>query len=396
MSGDDLDKTHARMEQRKADSGARPRPTAQTPGGGVRNPGSGESPRPRPPVPTPGSGARPRPAAPTPGSGARQYPSPGSGARPMPRANQGSGARPFPSANQGSGARAFPSGSQGSGARPRPAPPSNLPHIGDDEHASALPASVSRSQAMVTDDRSRLMVTDDRSRMMMRNDRSRAIARAATSVARRNNFDVWQELVATSREAADVIESVTPVAAANDLDAMRPVLGPETLDALHSRLRETLARLTGQLSHQLTTAEIKEVLFILAIVFDEKVQRRLAPDEEHQWPLLQRALLDVHDGGDLFYDFIDDRLQRVDASPLMFELCYFCLSDGFVGRHNRNKQKIEDYKRKLSMRVAGTAPSGPEEMTTAWQPPVTGGPLRFYLATAAFVLLLPLALLWLW
>jgi len=234
------------------------------------------------------------------------------------------------------------------------------------------------------------------SRMVVSNDRSRAIARAATSVARRNDFEVWQELVATSREAADVIESVTPVAAANDLDALRAALGPEALDALHGRLRETLARLTAQLSHQLTTAEIKEVLFILAIVIDEKVQRRLAADEEHKWPLLQRALLDVHDGGDLFYDFVDDRLQRVDASPLMFELCYFCLSEGFVGRHNRNKQKIEDYKRRLAQRVAGTVSTGPEEQTTAWQPPVTAGPLRFYLATAAFVLLLPLALLWLW
>jgi type IV/VI secretion system ImpK/VasF family protein len=257
-----------------------------------------------------------------------------------------------------------------------------------------MPAS-DRSR-MPASDRSRMIVNNDPSRVIIRSDRSRAIARPATSVQRRSDFEVWQELVAVSREAADVIESVTPVAAANDLDAMRVALGPETLDALHARLRETLARLTAQLSHQLTTAEIKEVLFILAIVIDEKVQRRLAPDEEHKWPLLQRALLDVHDGGDLFYDFIDDRLQRVDASPLMFELCYFCLSDGFVGRHNRNKQKIEDYKRKLAQRVAGVVATGPEEQTTAWAPPATGGPLRFYLATAAFVLLLPLALLWLW
>jgi type VI protein secretion system component VasF len=213
----------------------------------------------------------------------------------------------------------------------------------------------------------------------------------------RSRFAVWQALVAMMREADEVIDETTRPAAARDLEAStRAVLGAEALEALHARLRDVLARLTARLSHRLSAAAIKEVLFVLSIVLDEKIQRRLAPADEPAWPLLQRALFEVHDGGDLFYELIDDRLGRVDASPLVFELCYFCLDDGFVGRHNRAPRNLEAYKRKLAARIAGPARPAHDEKTTAWQLPDTRGPLRLYLATAAFALVWPLALWWWW
>ncbi|HZS39321.1 MAG TPA: DotU family type IV/VI secretion system protein [Polyangia bacterium] len=213
----------------------------------------------------------------------------------------------------------------------------------------------------------------------------------------RSKLAVWQALVAAMREAADVIDGATTVAAARDLDvSTRAVLGPEALAALHARARELLARLTARLSHHLTSAEIKEVLFVLGIVLDEKIQRRLAPAEEHKWPLLQRSLFGVHDGGDLFYDLIDDRLRRVDASPLLFELCYFCLDDGFVGRHNRDPQKLASYRRKLAARIGGAVKPAHDEKTTAWQLPDTRGPARLYLLTGAFALAWTLACWCLW
>jgi type VI secretion system protein ImpK len=209
---------------------------------------------------------------------------------------------------------------------------------------------------------------------------------------------VWQDLVASHREALEILAAAAPDAAASDLDAMRPMLGGDGMDALHAQLRQTLARLAAKLGPTLHNGDIKQLLFILAIDLDEKVQRRLTPEEAPRWPLLQRALFDVHDGGDLFYDLIDDRLARVDTPELIFEVCFFCLSDGFVGRHSRNKPMIEEYKRKLAARISRPAGNESETRTTAFMPPVktTRMALRSYAYAAGALVLVPLVLLLLW
>jgi type VI protein secretion system component VasF len=206
-------------------------------------------------------------------------------------------------------------------------------------------------------------------------------------------FELWRALSATTRDAEDAIDRATGVSAARDLDAAsRAVLGTDALEALHKRMRDLLARLSATLP----AAEKRDLLFVLAIHLDEKIQRRLTRSEEPNWPLLQRALFEVHDGGELFYELVGERLRQVDASPLLLELCYFCLADGFVGRHSRNPQKIDLCKRKLAARICGAAAPPREERTTAWVLPKTRGPLRLYLATGAFAVVWPLLLLWLW
>src|SRR5262249_19504163 len=109
------------------------------------------------------------------------------------------------------------------------------------------------------------------------------------------NLDVWQDLVASQREAVEIIASAAPEAAATDREAMRVVVGDDAMEALHAELRQVLARLAAKLGRALDNGDIKQLIFILAIALDERVQRRLAPDEAPRWPLLQRALFDVHD-----------------------------------------------------------------------------------------------------
>ena len=213
------------------------------------------------------------------------------------------------------------------------------------------------------------------------------------------NLQVWQELVASHREMSELLAATTPEAAAGDLD-MRPLIGNDAMETLHGQLRQTLARASAKLGSLLESNDLKQILFILAIFVDEKVQRRLAPEEAPKWPLLQRALFDVHDGGDMFYDLIDDRMARMDSPELqlVFEVCYFCLSDGFVGRHSRNKPMIEEYKRKLSSRIARPIAHDNEDRTMAYMPPVHAAriPSRYYLYSIGALLLLPFLLLLAW
>ena len=212
------------------------------------------------------------------------------------------------------------------------------------------------------------------------------------------NLNVWQELVASHREISELITVTMPEAAAGDLDAMRPLLGNAAMETLHGQLRQTLARASAKLGPLLDSGELQQILFVLAIAVDEKVQRRLAPEEAPRWPLLQRALFDVHDGGDLFYDLIDDCLARNDTPYLVFEVCYFCLSDGFVGRHSRNRPMIEEYKRKIAGRFPRSHSSETSYFTMAYMPApdAARAPRRHYLYAAGALLVLPLVLLLVW
>jgi type VI protein secretion system component VasF len=212
------------------------------------------------------------------------------------------------------------------------------------------------------------------------------------------NLKVWQELVVSHREMSELIAATMPEAAAGDLDGMRPLLGNDAMETLHGQLRQTVARAAAKLAPLVESAELQQILFILAIAVDEKVQRRLAPEEAPRWPLLQRALFDVHDGGDLFYDLIDDCLARNDTPYLVFEICYFCLSDGFVGRHSRNRPMIEEYKRKIAGRFPRSHSTETNYFTTAYMPTpdAVRFPLRYYLYSAGALLLLPLVLLLVW
>lgn len=213
------------------------------------------------------------------------------------------------------------------------------------------------------------------------------------------NLKVWQELVASHREMSELIAAAMPEAAAGDLDGMRPLLGNDAMETLHGQLRQTVARVAAKLAPLVESGELQQILFILAIAVDEKVQRRLAPEEAPKWPLLQRALFDVHDGGDLFYDLIDDCLGRNDTPYLLFEVCYFCLSDGFVGRHSRNRPMIEEYKRKIASRFPRSHGSETGYFTTAYMPTPADAarfPRRYYLYSAGALLLLPFVLLLVW
>ncbi len=217
------------------------------------------------------------------------------------------------------------------------------------------------------------------------------------------NLHVWQELVASHRETSALISAVTPEAAASDLEGLRPLLASHDMESLHGQLRQALARASAKLGTLLGANELKQILFLLAIAIDEKVQRRLAPEEAPKWPLLQRALFDVHDGGDLFYDMIDDLFPRSDTPELVFEVCCFCLSDGFIGRFGRNRQQLEDYKQKVASRI--TRPMGSSTASGYFTSTylASGGPVarrRDYLysvgALLLLLILLPLLLLVVW
>ncbi|RME71447.1 MAG: hypothetical protein D6776_10200 [Planctomycetota bacterium] len=161
----------------------------------------------------------------------------------------------------------------------------------------------------------------------------------------------------------------------------------QQLVRLRSELRARLERLRTALAEQLTEREIYLALFPIVLYLDEQVQRRLLGDGQTPWPPLQKELYQIDEGGEMFYQVLDDLLRKPSTLPFIYELYYFCLSDGFRGRYADNPSKINEYKTRLADRIPRPRPErppAPAPVQPVWYERV---PLRHYAAAALVVLL---------
>ncbi len=116
---------------------------------------------------------------------------------------------------------------------------------------------------------------------------------------------------------------------------------------LRSRLRDQLEDLKAVITALYSERDAYFVLFPLAAHCDEIVKMLILDAQHLDWPPLQQELYQVADAGDLFYELLDSALSKPDTLPLVYEVYYFCLQDGFCGRYSVNPKRVEDYLHKL-------------------------------------------------
>jgi type IV/VI secretion system ImpK/VasF family protein len=121
----------------------------------------------------------------------------------------------------------------------------------------------------------------------------------------------------------------------------------EGLVEVRIAIRAKLDVLKAALAAHLTERETYLVLFPIVVRFDEMVQNRFLTGTQGNWPPLQKELFQIDNGGEVFYDTLDDLLRKADTLPFVYEVYYFCLSDGFKGKYIDNLTKINEYKTKL-------------------------------------------------
>jgi hypothetical protein len=165
---------------------------------------------------------------------------------------------------------------------------------------------------------------------------------------------LWHTIVSACGEVRNMLDgkplAVTPEAQANEATIIVSH-SVSVKGSLRSEIRAKLDELRGELAKVLSEREVYFVLFPLTIHYDELVLRRLPPNEQTAWPLLQSERFGINDGGDKFYSFADERLANPDTPPLVFEVLYFCLSDGFIGRYANDSARIAGYKSNLASRI---------------------------------------------
>lgn len=162
--------------------------------------------------------------------------------------------------------------------------------------------------------------------------------------------------------------------------------------AIRAQLRKQLSWLKGRLAEELTEREVYNSLFPIVIYTDELVHVA-TEGASTMWEPLQGELYDVDNGGEVFFSSIDTLLHKDDTHPLIFEIYFFCLHDGFVGQYHGQPGRVLEYCRRLAEHIPVRSPvrEGFEDGPAA---PVRllPFPVRGYLMSAAAVLALWLGL----
>ncbi|MEM9458694.1 MAG: DotU family type IV/VI secretion system protein [Myxococcota bacterium] len=136
------------------------------------------------------------------------------------------------------------------------------------------------------------------------------------------------------------------------------------LQDLHQWVVGRLETLRQQLAHEQGR---EQAMLALIYYFDERIMTQLPEYLRMAWPLLQIEHTGQRIGGDLFYQDIDD-LRRDPSTPsFVFEVYYFCLSNGFIGRYANEPASIERYEQWLqeSITLAEVPPDSADSADTA-------------------------------
>lgn len=148
---------------------------------------------------------------------------------------------------------------------------------------------------------------------------------------------------------------VTMLAGANPIARGLPpaTVSPELLVRLRTDLLARFEQLEDRLSKDLSESEVGQMIFPLVLLCDEMVMVRLPKEQHTLWHLLQTELFRINYGGDVFYEFTDEQLEKSDTEIAVFETLYYCLQSGFVGRFGFDAGKVQRYRNLLSERILG-------------------------------------------
>jgi len=155
------------------------------------------------------------------------------------------------------------------------------------------------------------------------------------------NHDLWQMIVTLNNflsplRAADTQSSVVTV------DLMQ----------LRSKIRDQLVDLRTAITEHYSERDAYYVLFPLIAHCDEVIKKMNLGSEQPHWPPLQQEFYQVDDAGDLFYELLDNALSKPETLGLVYEVYYFCLSDGFCGRYSGNPDMAASYLQKLRKHIS--------------------------------------------
>lgn len=210
----------------------------------------------------------------------------------------------------------------------------------------------------------------------------------------KSSFAEGRRYAGGEAEAESPVEQRYPraVELAKDLAFREAHANGADLVKVRDGMRNLLDALRKELSRTLTEHAVYSILVPIVIYADE-MARTITRSSAQSWEPLQSETFNIENGGEFFYWTIDERLRQQETLPLVFEVFYFCLNDGFVGMFADDPYRIEEYKDKLRKRIPTKATGAPPRKNRV-TPRIVKLPWQYYAAAAALTLVVYAVLRW--
>ncbi|MFO0660547.1 MAG: DotU family type IV/VI secretion system protein [Polyangiaceae bacterium] len=160
--------------------------------------------------------------------------------------------------------------------------------------------------------------------------------------------------------------------------------GPD-LVILRAQVRKRLVWLKSKFAEVFSDHDVYYALFPIVVHFDEFIQVSTR-GEAARWEPIQGELYDIDNGGELFFTILQDRLRQQETHPMVLEIFYYRLVDGFAGAYEHDPKKIEEYRDRLVERIILKPVEAPEKTTGGANVELVRFPWQYYAIAAAVVI----------
>jgi hypothetical protein len=126
------------------------------------------------------------------------------------------------------------------------------------------------------------------------------------------------------------------------------ITGVAKLLPIYQEMIENIQQCQHNLTALMTEKELTYLISALIFHCDERVLTtkiiyKLLLKNRFVWPCLQQQLVQCRNGGERFFNHLDELILQPLAYPLALEVYYFCLKQGFRGCYFRDPEKIKRY-----------------------------------------------------
>ncbi|HEY5259014.1 MAG TPA: DotU family type IV/VI secretion system protein [Rhabdochlamydiaceae bacterium] len=165
------------------------------------------------------------------------------------------------------------------------------------------------------------------------------------------------------------------------------------LDAI-SAVRDNINRIIDQMrvsfEQVIDKQYASQVLFAVVAYFDEQIQSHLLEKGQANWVPLQKDFYGAYNAGVLFYDTIDKLVEDKQVPEIVYEVFYFILKKGFLGKYRDSKTHINKYMEILKEKISVEVPQQMVKDTSMamYQNKLKIKPRHYYTAAGAVSVLI--------
>jgi type IV/VI secretion system ImpK/VasF family protein len=168
----------------------------------------------------------------------------------------------------------------------------------------------------------------------------------------------------------------------------------DVITAVRDNINHHIDQLRLSFEQVLDKQYVSQVLFAIVAYFDEQIQSHLLEKGQGNWVPLQKDFYGAYNAGTLFYDTIDKLVEDVQVPQIVYEVFYFILKKGFLGKYRDSKLHINKYMEILNGKISvqPTVPAPKDQALPVYSAWKKIKPRHYYAAVGAASVVLSLIL----